>query len=253
MPIPPTRKNWTKLLDEQGDGALFALAFKVSNATQATADLEKNGVGILKTLTMDNCPPFTQSRFIEVFTRDEDTFGVGMAFCEYEAISKSVGSALDSQSKDGPEGVDRVLIAVKNMDKAIALFSDLFEVDFEEITTGPIKESALARVAIRFDRQVELISPVYPLKDVNPPDPKTMAKRIEEQGEGALYALVLKAKDALDTIAETETKGIRVAATLELESMAPYPFSNYKEVVLDEKDTLDIKIAYASYEAIKKE
>jgi len=51
-----------------------------------------------------------------------------------------------------------------------------------------------------------------------------------------------------DPIAEATTKGIRVVATLELENMDPYPFSNYKEVVLSEEDTLDIKMAYASYE-----
>ena len=111
----------------------------------------------------------------------------------------------------------------------------------------------MARVAIRFDKQVELISPVYPLKDVNPPDPITMAKRIEEQGEGALYALVLKVKDAYDTIAEAEMKGIGVAAKLEMEKTEPYPIFNYKEVVLNEEDTLDVKIAYASYETTKKE
>ncbi len=176
-----------------------------------------------------------------------------MAFCEYEPMTKSMGPTVAKARKDRVEGVDRVLIAVKDMDKAMAWFSKLFDINFDEITTGPIKESALARVAIRFGKQVELISPVYPLKDVNPPDPITMAKQIEEQGEGTLYALVLKARDAFDTIAETEKKGIRVAATLELENMEPYPFFNYKEVVLNEDDTLDVKIGYASYESNKKE
>ncbi len=189
---PPNPKKLAKLLDEQGDGALFALAFKVKNAAEAAADLERMGIGVLSTIEVENIDPFTKSQFTEVFAREEDTFGVGMAFCEYEPMKKSMGSPLAKQGKAGTEGVERVLIAVKDMDKAIAWFSKLFEVDFEEITTGPIKESALARVAIRFDKQVELISPIYPLKDVNPPDPITMAKRIEEQGEGALYALVLK-------------------------------------------------------------
>jgi hypothetical protein len=155
------------------------------------------------------------------------------------------------QGKARIEGVERVLVAVKDMDKAIAVFSKLFDVDFVEITAGPIKESALARVAIRFDKQVELISPIYPLKEVNPPDPITMARRIDEQGEGALYALVLRVKDhAFDAIPETEKKGIRVAATLELDDAGPYPIANYKEVVLNEEDTLGVKIAYASYDFI---
>ncbi len=250
---PPNPKKLARLLDEQGDGALFAVAFKVKSAVEAAVDLERKGIGILKTLELEDIEPFTKSKFTEVFTRDEDTFGVGMAFCEYEPMNKSMEPTVAKAHEVRVEGVDRVLIAVKDMDKAMARFSKLFEVDFDEITTGPIKESALARVAIRFDKQVELISPVYPLKDVNPPDPKTMAKRIEEQGEGALYALVLKARDAYDTIAETGKKGIRVAATLELENMEPYPFFNYKEVVLNEEDTLDVKIAYASYETTKKE
>jgi len=250
---PPNPIKLAKLLDEQGDGALFALAFKVRSAAEAAAHLERQGIGILKTLELENIEPFTHSKFTEVFTRDEDTLGVGMAFVEYKPMNKSTRSILAGESEDSTGSVDRVLIAVKDMDKAIAWFSKLFDVDFEEITTGPIKESALARVAIRFDKQVELISPVYPLQDVNPPDPKTMAKRIEEQGEAALYALILKVKDAYSTIAEAELKGTRVAATLELEKMEPYPFSNYKEVVLNKEDTLDINIAYASYQANKNE
>ena len=43
------------------------------------------------------------------------------------------------------------------------------------------------------------------------------------------------------------------AAKLEMEKTEPYPIFNYKEVVLNEEDTLDVKIAYASYETTKKE
>lgn len=147
------------------------------------------------------------------------------------------------------EGIDRVVIGVKDLDKGIEFFSRLLAVDFVE-DTGPAAASGGVRIAFNLDQHIELISPVYPLKDVNRPDPKTMAKRIEEQGEAALYALILRAKNAYNTIAETEAKGIRIAATLELENMEPYPFCNYKEVVLNEEDTLDIKIAYASYEPV---
>jgi catechol 2,3-dioxygenase-like lactoylglutathione lyase family enzyme len=251
---PPNPKKLAKLLDAQGDGALFALAFKVKDAAEAAADLERKGISVLTTLEAEGVEPFTKSKFTEVFVKEEDMFGVGMGFCEYEPMKKPMESTSTVQGKGRIEGVERVLLAVKDMDKAIALFSKLFDVDFVEITTGPIKESALARVAIRFDKQVELISPIYPLKEVNPPDPITMAKRIEEQGEGALYALVLKVEDdAYAAIPATEMKGIRVAAKLELDTCDPYPISNYKEVVLSEEDTLDVKIAYASYEVTGKE
>ena len=35
---------------------------------------------------------------------------------------------------------------------------------------------------------------------------------------------------------------------LELDDAGPYPIANYKEVVLNEEDTLDVKIADASYD-----
>ena len=248
---PPNPMKLAKLLEEQGDGALFAIAFKVENAAEAAADLERKGIGIVTTLELEQAEPFTKSIFREVFAKDEDTLGIGMAFCEYEPMKKDK-KLMEETTKI--EGISRLIIGVKDMDKALEFFSEVFEVDFVEMK-GPLVEAGGVRIAISVDKKLELLSPIYPLKDVspNPPDPNTLAKLLEERGDGILYALVFKVEDATKAAADAERKGIGIVTTLELEQGEPFTKSNYKEVVLNEDDTLDIKMAFAEYEPVKKE
>ncbi len=70
------------------------------------------------------------------------------------------------------EGIDRVVIGVKDLDRGMEFFSRLLEVDFVEIT-GPAPAAGGVRFAVNLDKHIELISPVYPLKDANPPNPKS--------------------------------------------------------------------------------
>jgi len=150
------------------------------------------------------------------------------------------------------EGIDRVVIGVKDLDRAIEFFSKLFEVDFVEMT-GPAAEAGGVRFAVNLDKHIELISPVYPLKDVNPPNPMKLAKLLEQQGDAALFALAFKVEDAAEAAADLERKGIGIITTLELEQAEPFTKSKFTEVFAKDEDTLGIGMAFCEYEPMKKE
>jgi catechol 2,3-dioxygenase-like lactoylglutathione lyase family enzyme len=145
------------------------------------------------------------------------------------------------------EGIDRVVIGVKDMDKALELFGRLFGIRFTELK-GPIFEQGRVRVSISLDHHLELISPIPPVQDINPPDTLTLAKWLEERGDGVLFALALKVKDARGAAVEAEQNGVRVCYLVEEARNDSLSIQNFKEAILDENDTLGIKIALAQWE-----
>ncbi|MBI5420051.1 MAG: VOC family protein [Deltaproteobacteria bacterium] len=145
------------------------------------------------------------------------------------------------------EGIDRLVIGVKDLDKGLALFGEVLGAKFQEVKGGPA-DLAGVRLAIDLDKHLELISPVDP-KDMNPPDPVTLARWLEERGDGLLYALVLRVKDLDSAIRELQSKGIRIVGNrIERETVEQFGLQGFKEVCLCEDDTFGIKIALVEYQ-----
>jgi catechol 2,3-dioxygenase-like lactoylglutathione lyase family enzyme len=111
------------------------------------------------------------------------------------------------------EGIDRIVIAVKDLDKAAAFLSRLLGMSFEEVT-GPMVESGGVRFSVgalppqQMPLRLELIQPVHPLKDVRPPDPKAIVKRVEHV-DAAVHALVFRVED---TVKPPKTRKKQVSA-----------------------------------------
>jgi catechol 2,3-dioxygenase-like lactoylglutathione lyase family enzyme len=147
------------------------------------------------------------------------------------------------------EGIDRLVIGVKDMDRALDLFKNAFGVEFTE-AVGAAPEVAGCRLAISFDKHLELISPVAPPKqETNPPDPLELKRRLDAAGEAILYALVYKVKDLDAAIANAAEHGVRVTGTrLEFARDEQFGLSSLAEVALDENDTLGIKMAFVKYD-----
>lgn len=151
------------------------------------------------------------------------------------------------------KGIDRIVIAVKDWDKAAAFFSKLIGVEFEEIK-GPGIEAGGVRFGVgsipqTCDLRIELIQPLYPLKDARPPDPKAIAKSIEDT-DAALHALVFKVEDTSAVSAEAERKGIRIYGRLEMEKIEGGPFAgvtDFKELFAEGEDTLGIPMAFVEF------
>ena len=93
------------------------------------------------------------------------------------------------------KGIDRVVLGVRDIDRARDLFSRVFGMEFVELN-GPQFDEAGVRICIDLDNHLELLSPILPAKDVNPPDTKKLAEWLDDRGDGVLFALALKVEDA---------------------------------------------------------
>lgn len=146
------------------------------------------------------------------------------------------------------EGIDRLVIGVKDMDGALGFFRNVFGVTFTEIT-GDAPKVAGCRVAISLDKRLELISPVAePLQVTNPPDPRTLAKRLED-ADAVLYAVIFKVKDLYEATANADRNGVRVVGNrVTFARDDQLGISNFDEVTLAEADTFGIKMALSQYD-----
>ncbi len=144
-------------------------------------------------------------------------------------------------------GIDRLVIGVRDLDRGMSLFRGVFGAKLDEIVGGAA-DAAGVRLAIDWKNHVELLSPVAP-KDMNPPDPVTLARWLEERGDALFYALVLRVKDLDEALRELAAQGIQpVGNRIEMDVVEPYGFRNFKEVCLSEDDTLGLKLALVSYD-----
>ena len=147
------------------------------------------------------------------------------------------------------EGIDRLVIGVKDMDRSLEFFNEVLGVRFTEVV-GAAPEIAGCRLAISFDKRLELISPVAtPKQETNPPDPLELKRRLDENGEAVLYALVYKVKDLQAAVVNAAEHGVRVVGDkLEFARDEQFGLSNLEEVALAEADTLGIKMAFVKYD-----
>ena len=149
------------------------------------------------------------------------------------------------------EGIDRVVIAVKDLDKAAAFLSRLLGISFEEVT-GPMVESGGVRFSVgalppqQVPLRIELIQPVHPLKDVRPPDPKALAKRVEHV-DAAIHALVFKVKDTTEAAGDAKKAGVRIYDTIEIKKIPSWGITDFKELFAEEDDTLGINMAFVEF------
>jgi len=147
------------------------------------------------------------------------------------------------------EGIDRLVIGVRDMDQSLEFFNDVLGVHLTEVVGAAPKISG-CRLALSFDKKLELISPVAPpRKNTNPPDPLELKRRLEENGDAVLYALVYKVSDMDAATANAAAHGVHVAGDkLTFARDEQFGLSNLEEVTLAEDDTLGIKMAFASYD-----
>lgn len=146
------------------------------------------------------------------------------------------------------EGIDRLVIGVKDMDRALGFFRDVLGVSFTELG-GDAPKVAGCRLAISLDKRLELISPVAePLQATNPPDPLELKRRLEN-ADAVLYALIFKVGDMDAAIANAARHGVAVVGNrIRFARDEQLRVSNFDEVTLAEDATFGIKMALSQYE-----
>ena len=128
-----------------------------------------------------------------------------------------------------PQGVNRVTIAVKDFEKAMAFYTRLLGATFHEATA----EDAVAlgvRVSMSWDAGIELVSPMQDRESF-------VTEFIEERGEG-LMGVVFAVDDVEEAHQAAQALGVGVWYTVdysqeEIDRHLQGRFTKYKEYMLD--------------------
>ena len=126
------------------------------------------------------------------------------------------------------ESIDRIAIAVKDLDKAVDFFSDLLDIHFYVF---PTKEGMGMRGAYSACG-LELIAPTGP--------DTMLSKFIEKRGEG-LWSIILKVKNMDEAIEKFKEKGLRQTGDV--------TFGTMREVGFHPKGSFGVEITLAEYPA----
>lgn len=126
-----------------------------------------------------------------------------------------------------PKGVNRVVIAVKDLDGAMATYSRLLGATFHDASAGA--EPFGVRVAMSWDAGIELCSPL-------PGRNSYIEQIIEKQGEG-LVGVVCCVDDVEEARSRAREMGVPVLATIDydqktIDEQLQGRFKKYKEYML---------------------
>lgn len=124
------------------------------------------------------------------------------------------------------EKIDRVVIAVKDLEKAKDFFSDLLDIDFDIV--GQSDELGM--------RGAYSASGLELLESTRPDS--MIAKFLEQRGEG-LWALVLKVRNMDEAVKRFKEKGLKVAGDVKAGAM--------REVAFHPKGSYGVEIVLAEY------
>ncbi len=127
------------------------------------------------------------------------------------------------------EKIDHVHVFVKDLDKAIAFFSDILGTKF----SGPIDIEEAVNVRCYLEPMgVELVASTTP--------DGVVARTIEKRGEG-LAAISFKVPNLDEAVAELQAKGLRLLGWVQV--------GNLREAQFHPKDAYGVTIELCEYEA----
>ena len=146
------------------------------------------------------------------------------------------------------KGVNRVVIAVRDLDKAVALYSELFDTAFYEGDAAQAASYGI-RVAVSWDAAIEIVSP---LPESDATMGRAVARFVDKYG-GGLYSVVFSVDDVDEAHARATKMGIRVSSLFELdqEQMGRFlqdRFKRFKQYSLKATDTCGVQVVLGQIE-----
>ena len=139
-------------------------------------------------------------------------------------------------------GIDRIVIMVKDIEKAIDLFGNKYGLEIKKISPD-ISNKYGANMFLCPQCNLEVISPIFPLPEHVSPDIKEAVKMLEKQ-ESVIMAFGLKVKNAAQAAKEVEEKGVRIRNNFETTDFVSLGIENLIEYIPEPEDTLGISIAF---------
>lgn len=145
------------------------------------------------------------------------------------------------------KGLDRLVIMVRDIDKAVKMFGDKFGMEFKELQKS-ISERDGLRSCVCHKTHLHLISPILPLPKNAPPP---MVKRVEllKKHEYIFMALTFKVEEPKKAGAELEAGGVRLQKHKYEKShdYASIGLDNFEEVMTMDEDTFGLVVGLADY------
>jgi catechol 2,3-dioxygenase-like lactoylglutathione lyase family enzyme len=140
-------------------------------------------------------------------------------------------------------GLDRVIMLVKDMDKAMDFFFRKLGIEFIEL---PGSEEFGQRASMSIDYQIELIAPILPVPEDAPAHIRRWAKYLDDR-DNVLIALAFHVGDAEAAAVDAEQKGIGILDKMSSVDLPPLQICDIKEILMSEGDTLGIPMALIEY------
>jgi len=146
------------------------------------------------------------------------------------------------------QGIDHITIGVRDLKRAMQLFSRLLDTQFSELT-GPMADVSPMRCAMSVENRIELVEPKKPLPEDAFPQMKRLAAMLEEN-DALLFAVAFRIRDAEATVKEAEKQGVRIETQFDIPDFSVWGSINVKELLTKNEDTLGINMKFIEYEQI---
>lgn len=140
--------------------------------------------------------------------------------------------------------INRIVIAVWDLDKAVALYSELLGAEFYEVS-NQITDMLGARVALSFDGKMEILAPI-------PGRESKVELWLNEHGEG-IQGVIYDMDDVEEARANAEKMGLQIIREIDLteEEIKVYHggrFKKFKEYFIDSQDVNNIMFLLGQFE-----
>lgn len=146
------------------------------------------------------------------------------------------------------KGLDRVVLMVRDIERALAFFSGTLGMQFRELTDDISRRDGV-RSYVCHETNLHLISPILPLPpDAAPP----MRKRAEllQEHEAIIQAITFKVDDIAATEASMGELGLQIQHRYTpSHDYASIGLDNFAELVSREQDTMGLVLGFANYDA----
>ena len=243
---PPPMVKRVELLKEH-EYVFMALTFRTDNPFQAGAELEKQGVRLQghRYKKSGDYASIGLNNFEEVMAMDEDTFGLVIGLADY-TDNKASGNCLTSTPPIPVTGLDRIIVMVRDMDKALDLFSGKLGLTFRE-TDKTVQLHAGNRGLVCHDAHIHLVQPNNPLPSTVPP-PLKMASELLKTRESMIMLLIFKVADAKKVSKRVGEAGLVVIRSWEDDhDYAAVGMDNLYEYLFDPKDTFGLPVCISTW------
>jgi catechol 2,3-dioxygenase-like lactoylglutathione lyase family enzyme len=244
---PPPMAETAGLLDRH-PAILLGISFLVDNLDQARKELPAKGIA-LQSRRYEQSPDYVSvgmDRFEEILSDPEGTLGLLVSFSSYDLLTCP---PRETRTPALVKGLDRFVIMVRDMDKALSLFSGKLGMRFLKLDDS-ISERDHVVSYVCPETHLHLIAPIYPVAKGTPPP---MLKKIDslKEHEAIFQALTFLVDDIAAAERALTDHGIRVQKHRYAKShdYSSIGMDNFEEIMTEEDDSLGILMGFAKYDA----